>query len=162
MKSVDRSIEPSRYEDGRPMQCAGLRRHHTFAGAAEGIPAQWQEFRQSGPIPHRQGTNAYGVICTGDPQTQTMEYMCAVEVSEFSPDAPHPGRMRVPPQHYAVFEHPGHVSTTHQTWDAIHNDWLPRSGRKAVNGPDFEVYAERFDPRTGTGGFEIWFPVEPV
>jgi AraC family transcriptional regulator len=155
------SLEPSRYHDGRPMLFAGLRRHHTFAEAVEGIPAQWREFRRMGPFAHRQGSTAYGVICSGDEAAQTMEYMCAVEVSEFDPDATL-GRMRVPPQHYAVFEHPGPVSTVRSTWDSIYHDWLPRSGRTAANGPDFEVYDERFDPRTGEGGIEIWFPVEPI
>lgn len=153
-------IEPIRFENGRAMLLAGVRRHHTFDEAVQGIPAQWGELQQLGPIPHQQGAVAYGVICGGSEETRTMEYMCAVEVSEF--DAAHVGRMRVPPQHYAVFEHPGDVSTIRSTWDGIYHDWLPRSGRKAVDGPDFERYDERFDPRAGSGGIEIWFPVEPV
>ncbi len=153
------SLEPIRFVQGRPMLMAGVRRHHTFAEAARGIAAQWAEFRASGPIPHRQGSVAYGLLCGGDPATQVMEYMCGVEVSEF--DAAHVGRMRIPPQYYAVFEHAGHASGLQATWQAIWNDWLPRSGYTPVDGPEFELYREDFDPRTGTGGIEVWSPVLP-
>jgi AraC family transcriptional regulator len=149
-------------EQGRAMLLAGLRRHHSFAGAAEGIAAQWEDFRRLGPIPHQQGETIYGVLCGGNPEAQTMEYMCAVEVAAFDPAATHPGRMRIPPQHYAVFEHPGHVSTLQASWDAIWNDWLPRLGLVPVDGPEFERYGERFDPRTGVGAIEIWSPVQPA
>ena len=148
------SLEPIRFEQGRPMLLAGLRRQHTFADAARGIAAQWREFRQMDPIPHRQGDVTYGVLCGGDPVAQVMEYMCAVEVSEF--DAAHTGRMRVAPQHYAVFEHTGPAAALLATWQAIWNDWLPRSGYRMANGPEFEVYDARFDPRTGTGLVEVW------
>jgi AraC family transcriptional regulator len=29
-----------------------------------------------------------------------------------------------------------------------------------VNAPNFERYAEDFDPNTGMGGVEIWIPIE--
>jgi AraC family transcriptional regulator len=45
---------------------------------------------------------------------------------------------------------------------AIWNDWLPRSGWRPVDGPEFEVYGERFDPRTGRGVIEVWSPVQPA
>ena len=32
------TLEPVRYEQGRPMLFAGIRRQHTFAGMAKGIP----------------------------------------------------------------------------------------------------------------------------
>jgi AraC family transcriptional regulator len=101
------------------------------------------------------------VICGGDPEAQVMEFMCAVEVSAFDAEATHLGRMRVPPQHYAVFKVPGDASAVQQTWLALWNEWLPRSGRVPVDGPEFEVYGERFDQRTGRG-IEIWSPVQPA
>jgi AraC family transcriptional regulator len=153
-------IEPVRYEDGPPMLLAGLRRHFAFDEVADGIPALWRELHALGPVPNRTGGAAFGVICSGDPETRRMEYMAAVEVSAFDPDAPQAGRMRVPPQHYAVFEHV--FGTLRETWDAIYGDWLPRSGRTPVHGPDFERYADDADPAAATGGVEIWFPVEPL
>ena len=155
------SIEPSRFDDGRAMLLGGVRRDHSFAGMAESVPAQWQAFNALGTLPGQQGTTAYGVICTASPEAQTLEYMCGAEVAAFDALPPDLGRMRIPAQHYAVFEHRGHVSTIRETWDAIWNDWLPRSGYVPVDGPEFAVYDDRFDVRTGTGGIEIWSPVQP-
>lgn len=152
-------LEPVRVEDGRPMLLAGLRQTHTFAGAAEGIAAQWRAFHALGDIPHQRGTAHYGVLCGGDPETQVMEYMCAVEVAEFDPAAPHLGRMRVPPQRYAVFEHTGPPAAVQQTWLAIWNQALPRAGLALAHGPEFELYGERFDQ---AGVIEIWAAVQPT
>ena len=43
---------------------------------------------------------------------------------------------------------------------AIFNDWLPGSGHVPADAPVFERYDERFDARTGMGGFEIWVPIK--
>ncbi|HEX2093733.1 MAG TPA: GyrI-like domain-containing protein [Longimicrobiaceae bacterium] len=142
------------------MLLAGLRLMHTFAGGAETTPAQWAEFRELGRLPGQQGTTAYGVICSGSPETQTFEYMTGVEVASFDTVPPSLGRMRIHPQRYAVFEHRAHVSTIWTTWKGIWHEWLPRSGHEGENAPDFEVYDERFDPTTGTGEIEVWFPVK--
>jgi predicted transcriptional regulator YdeE len=61
---------------------------------------------------------------------------------------------------YAVFTHHGHVSTLHTTWDAIWHEWLPRSGYRMANTPEFERYDERFDPRTGSGTIEVWCSIQ--
>lgn len=144
------------------MLLAGLRRHHSFAGAVASIAAQWEALRQLGSLPHQQGAAMYGVLCGADLEKQTFEYMTGVEVAEFDPAAARLGRMRVPAQHYAVFEHTAHPSALQATWQAIWADWLPRSGRQPVDGPEFEVYGERFDPRTGDGVIEAWSPVQPA
>jgi AraC family transcriptional regulator len=153
------SIEPSRYEDGRAMLLAGLRRQHAFDAAAATIPAQWQAFGELGELPGRRDTVAYGVICGSDPAARTFEYMCGMEVESFDALPREIGRMRVPAQRYAVFTHRGHVSTLRATWDAVWHRWLPASGQHAADTPDFERYDARFDWRTGTGEVEIWFPI---
>jgi AraC family transcriptional regulator len=38
-------------------------------------------------------------------------------------------------------------------------EWLPGSAFEDAETPAFELYDHRFDPETGAGGFEIWFPV---
>ena len=70
------------------------------------------------------------------------------------------GRIRIPEQRYAVFTHTDHVSSIRRTVNTIWNQWLPASGLKAADAPNFERYDEKFDPATGNGGFEIWVPVE--
>jgi hypothetical protein len=65
------------------MLLAGVRGKHTFAGMAKDIPRQWDDLLKLGKLPGQVGKTAYGAICGGDPETQTMEYMCAVEVASF-------------------------------------------------------------------------------
>ena len=65
----------------------------------------------------------------------------------------------IPEQRYAVFTHADHVASIRRTVNAIWNQWLPASGLKAADAPNFERYDEAFDPATGNGGFEIWIPV---
>ena len=152
--------QPLRYEDGRPMLFAGIRRMHAFASMAKDIPRQWDDFVKLGKLPGQVGTTAYGAICGGDPKTQTMEYMCAVEVQSFDAVPKELGRMRVPPARYAVFRHEGNVATIQKTWKQIFEVWLPSSGMQSAQTPDFEVYDERFDGATGEGGVEIWLGVK--
>ena len=154
-------LQPLRYEDGRPMLFAGIRRKHSFASMGQDMPRQWEEFEKLGKLPGQVGTTAYGAICGGDPKTQTMEYMCAVEVKSFDEVPKELGRMRVPAVRYAVFRHDGNVATIQTTWKRIF-DWLPTSGMESAHTPDFEVYDERFDGSTGEGGVEIWLGVKPA
>jgi len=157
------ALQPVRFEDGRPMLLAGIRRKHTFAGMGKDLPRQWQDFLKLGELPGQVGKTAYGAICGGDPQTQTMEYMCAVEVDSFDALPKDLGRMRVPAGvRYAVFLHGGNVATIQETWGQILSVWLPSSGIQSAQTPDFEVYDERFDGATGEGGVEIWLGVKPT
>ena len=144
------------------MLLGGIRRKHTFASMGKGIPRQWDEFVKLGKLPAQIGTTAYGAICGGDPKTQTMEYMCAVEVESFDAVPKDLGRMRVPAARYAVFLHESNVATIQDTWKRIFESWLPRSGMQSNETPDFEVYGERFDGATGEGGVEIWLGVKPA
>jgi AraC family transcriptional regulator len=154
--------EPQRYEDGRPMLLAGIRRKHTFASMGSDIPRQWENFLKLDTLPGQVGTTAYGAICGGDPKTQTMEYMCAVEVKSFDALPKELGRMRVPAARYAVFLHEGNVASIQETWKQVLSVWLPSSGMQSAETPDFEVYDERFDGATGDGGVEIWLAVKPA
>ena len=141
------------------MLLGGIRRKHTFAGMGRDIPLQWDDFLKLGRLPGQVGDVAYGAICGGDPKTQTMEYLCGVEVSSFDPLPKDLGRMRVPPVRYAVFLHADNVATIQQTWRTILSTWLPNSGFDSAQTPDFERYDERFDGATGDGGVEIWVGV---
>jgi predicted transcriptional regulator YdeE len=154
--------QPIRYEHGRPMLFAGIRRKHAFASMGEGIPRQWDDFVKLGELPGQIGTNGYGAICGADPKAQTMEYMCAYEVQSFDAVPKDLGRLRVPAARYAVFLHEGNVATIQDTWKQIFAIWLPTSGMQSNETPDFEVYGERFDGVSGEGGVEIWVGVKPT
>lgn len=148
--------DPIRFETGSAMLLGGLRRHHAFQHADFG--GQWREFDAFGPLPGQLGEHAYGVICGVTPTT--CEYMCAVEVSALEVLPTGLGRMRITPQHYAVFLHQGHVSTLPQTWQAA-LDWLAGSGWESAHKPDFERYGADFDAATGSGEVELWLAVVP-
>lgn len=153
-------LTPSRHETGRPLLLAGVRRQHAFATAADTIPEQWRAFQALLPLPGQQGAVSYGVVCGSDPEAEVFEYLCGAEVASFAELPTGIGRMRVPAQRYAVFTHRGGVADLRDTWEAIWQEWLPRSGEAPANTPDFERYdPARFDAATGTGEIEIWFPI---
>ena len=142
------------------MLLAGVRRRHAFADAHVTIAEQWRAFQALLPLPGQQGAVSYGVVCASDPAAGTFEYLCGAEVRAFDALPPDVGRMRVPAQRYAVFTHRGGVGGLREAWAAVWHDWLPRSGERPANTPDFERYdPARFDAGTGTGEIEIWFPV---
>jgi AraC family transcriptional regulator len=124
------------------------------------IPSQWNTFLPHlGHIDGQIGNVAYGVIHNSD-DSGNYDYICGVAVREFPSHPAEFTRLRIPPQSYAVFEHRGHVSGIANTWKAIWEQGLSGAGFQASDGPAFERYDERFDGRTGLGGFEIWVPVK--
>jgi AraC family transcriptional regulator len=148
-----------RYVDGPGILLAGLRERMPH-NSPDAIPAMWQRFGPFiGTLAAQVGRDAYGVVLGGGPGEE-MDYMCAVEVS--GPEGM-PGllqHLQLAPQRYAVFRHAGHVSGVHATWSAIINDWLPRSGVRAIAAPWIEHYGPEFDPVTGLGGVDLMVPVE--
>jgi AraC family transcriptional regulator len=152
-------LAPPRFETGKALLVAGIgeRINHDNNGA--GIPNQWQRFHQVvDHIPGRIGKLAYGVCCNGD-DVGNFDYIAGVEVTDFS-DLPREFQgVRIPEQRYAVFTHSEHISTIRRTVNTIWNHWLPGSGMRAADAPNFERYDEKFDSSTGNGGLEIWIPV---
>jgi AraC family transcriptional regulator len=151
-------LEPPRFETGKPLLVAGVGERYDCEGGAA-IPGQWNRFRQAEPrISGRIGKVAYGVCCNAD-DAGNFDYIAGVEVADFS-DLPREfSRVRIPEQRYAVFTHSEHISTIRRTVGTIWNHWLPASGLKAADAPNFERYDATFDPVTGNGGLEIWVPV---
>jgi AraC family transcriptional regulator len=152
-------LKAPRFQTGKPLLVAGLGERYTCESGA-GIPGQWQRFNQLVQnIPGRIGQVAYGVCCNGD-DAGNFDYIAGVEVTDFS-DLPREfARVRIPAQKYAVFAHGDHISTIRRTVNTIWNHWLPASGLKVADAPNFERYDANFDPLTGNGGLEIWVPVE--
>jgi len=153
------ALDEPRRETGAALLIAGLRVRYGNETTA-GIPMQWQRF---GPfidaIPSRIGGMAYGVCCDFD-ETGQFDYVAGVAVPSLTGLPPELSSVRILPQRYLVFSHRGHVSGIHATWQAIMNRWLPESGLRMANGPNFERYSEDFDANTGLGDVEIWVPVE--
>jgi AraC family transcriptional regulator len=156
---AETQIEPVRIVDREALQIAGLKQHYDCADMS-GIPAQWQKFNAyAGTIPGEKGEHAYG-ICYNTDEAGNMDYLCGVEVSDFSDLPEEFDRLRIPAGTYVVFRHDEHIAGIQSTWAAVFSDWLPRSGRKLADAPVFERYGPEFDPRNGTGGLELWIPLE--
>ena len=156
---VLKDIAEPRFESRPAFLVAGLSARYDYETCGGGIPAQWQRFGPYiGNVAGQVGTEAYGVRYNSD--DRGLDYLCGVEVTEFSQLPPELQRVRVPANRYAVFTHSGHVSTIRSTWFAIWNKWLPKSGHELADAPDFERYDARFDARSGAGDVEIWVPLK--
>ena len=153
------NLEPPRFEHGRPLLVAGLGERCSWQ-TSNGIPALWQRFAPHiGHIPGQVGNTTYGVCCNGDDEGN-FDYVAGVEVTDFSALPAEFSRVRIPAQKYAVFSHREHVATIRRTVATIWNKWLPESGHEVADAPNFELYDQRFDPRSGMGGLEIWLPIK--
>ena len=152
------TITPPRLEQGKSLLIAGLNERYSGKKSAE-IPAQWQRFGPYiGTIPGQIGPFAYGAIYNTDDEGNA-DYLCGVEVSNFSSLPAELARLRIPEHHYAAFQHREHISTIRRTWNTIWSKGLHASVHKAADAPMFERYGPEFDPRTGMGGLEIWIPI---
>jgi AraC family transcriptional regulator len=157
--SILKDLAEPRFESRTAFLVAGLTARYDYESCGGGIPAQWQRFAPYiGNIPGQVGSDAYGVRYNSD--DSGLDYLCGVEVGEFSQLASELSRVRVPANRYAVFTHSGHISAIRSTWHTIWNKWLPKSGHQLADAPDFERYGKEFDARSGSGEVEIWVPLK--
>ena len=153
------TMEAPQLVKGDVLLIAGLGTRYSCE-TSTGIPAQWQRFvPHLGSIPGQVGKKAYGVKCNFD-EEGNFDYICGVEVADFSRVPAEWSRIRIPEQDYAVFRHRDHISTIRGTWATIWNKWLPESGREVADAPQFELYGEDFNSETGRGLVEIWVPLK--
>lgn len=123
------------------------------------IPGLWKSFniREAEVTGAKRGA-AYGVCCDTD-SAGRFRYLAGVEASEKTLGMDF---IEIPANRYAVFIHNGHVSDLPKTVYTIWNKSLPDCDLHPSEGPDFELYDQRFDPETGRGVIEIWIPVVDV
>ncbi len=152
-------IEPTRFEHGKQFLVAGFARHYSAETIAD-IPSQWQSFAPHiGAVPGQIGSTTYGVCYNGD-GSGNIDYLSGVEVASFDGLPDEFDRLVIEKRKYAVFLHADHISTIRRTVHAIWGNWLPQGPYEAASAPDFELYDERFDGKTGNGGVEIWIPLK--
>src|SRR5262249_54415935 len=117
--TMNHSILPElanpRFENRAAFLIAGLSVRYDYETCGGGIPAQWQRFAPYlGNVVGQVGTVAYGLRYNSD--DSGLDYLCGVEVGEFSRLPPELSRVRVPANRYAVFTHSGHISAIRSTW----------------------------------------------
>lgn len=157
-QSVKDKLAPPRFVDGKPVLLVGMSEHYSCENSA-GVPAQWQRFLPHFPnVPGQLDRKAYGAMYNFDEQGN-FDYLCGVEVADFSRVPAGWATLRLPAAKYAVFTHAEHISTIRRTWATVWDSWLPSSGHEVADAPHFELYGENFNSQTGVGGVEIWIPL---
>ena len=144
----------TRYEQGRPMLFAGIRRKHTFAKMGQDIPRQWEDFVKLGKLPGQVGYD--GLRCDLRRRPQDADH--GVHVRRRGHRASTRCRRSsaacaCPAVRYAVFRHEGNVATI-QARGKQYSRGGCRARDAVAEYADFEVYDERFDGATGEGGVE--------
>jgi AraC family transcriptional regulator len=135
-ETIGTSLPIARFENDKVLLIAGSVQRYTCE-TSSGIPSQWQRFLPHvGGIPGQVGPTAFGVRWNGD-EDGSFDYLCGVQVSDFSTLPSEFAHVRIPAQKYAVFSHREHVSTIRSTWATIWNKWLPESGHELVDALDF-------------------------
>jgi AraC family transcriptional regulator len=158
-------IQPSRFEDSKPLRIAGLKQRLTNETMKD-IPALWQRFiPHFGKVPGQVGNIAYGLCSRLEMKPFSFDYLAGVEVSGNSKLPEGFSHVDIPALHCVVFPHNDHVSKISQTVDAIWHRWLPSSGYAPIEANSdvpymFERYGEGFNPQTETGDIEIWIPLQ--
>ncbi len=99
--------------------------------------------------------DAYGVCGNVQPDG-SFQYLAGIEVSQVEDQPADMSHWRVPEQTYAVF--PCTLQNVRETYHHAYHNWLPQSDYERVDGPDFELYPEDFNPETGTGMY-IYIPI---
>jgi AraC family transcriptional regulator len=157
-QTLAENIAPPRFVNSKALLLVGMSAHYSCESSA-GVPSQWQRFLPHfGNVPGQLNQKAYGAMYNFD-DLDNFDYLCGVEVADFTRIPQGWTHLRIPEQRYAVFTHAGHVSAIRQTWNAVWNAWLPTSGHDVADAPHFELYDETFDPQTGMGGLELWVPI---
>jgi AraC family transcriptional regulator len=152
-------LSAPKFQQGPDLLVAGLNEPYGQETRPR-IPQQWQRLAPHlGRVSGQVGPDAYGVCHAAGPDCR-FEYLAGVAVS--SPDRLPEGftTIKVDARRYAVFTHPGHVSSLPATIDTIWTRWAPDCGLPVAHGaPCFERYTSEFDPDTGLGGMEVWVPL---
>jgi AraC family transcriptional regulator len=149
--------EPSIQKEGE-LLFVGLSEHVPYQDT-QNIARQWERF-MSGPygeIDHKVAEPPVG-ITTGS-NNDGIEYVCAAGVTKFGLVPKNCIKLTLRPATYIVFAHDGHVTQIRETYEAIWNNWFPKSGKTPAEAPGFERHNDTFDPRTGRGGVTIWIPI---
>ena len=150
-------IHPARYEDGRSLTLAGFAERFSMSDLG-GLPRLWQRFAPHiGHVPGQHGHDSYGV-CYNPDQQGGFDYLAGVEVSATESLPEGFSKLRLAPQHYAVFEHRGSLQGLKATFDGIFQ-WLPQSGEQQADAALFERYPAGFDPADPNAVMEIWIPL---
>jgi AraC family transcriptional regulator len=131
--------------------------YDTQAEVSERVPHQWREFRASHSGP---GSNYefYGASpCTGD---RKIHYLTGV-AQKGQDDSIRGERLTLEAGEYAVVRVED-AARLRDTWTWLLGSWLPTSGRREKNAPEFERFTDISETGFPLGPVEICIPLEPL
>jgi AraC family transcriptional regulator len=157
---IQPAVRPVRFEEGSDLLIAGLGGRFKQS-TVSAIPQLWQRFKPHiGHVKGQRSDFTYGVCCNADGKGN-FDYIAGVQVADFEMLPTDFQHLKLKPQRYAVFEHHGSLDNLKDTFQAIWHDWLPTSGERAAQAPEFERYGKDFNPLDSRSVMEIWLPLEP-
>lgn len=130
-----------------------------------GIPQLWSALIGVLPFAGQVGSWAtYGVVSSVDRAEGCFQYMATVGVEPGCVPPPGFSTMEIPEATYAVFRITLDGAALHpqvkQAMASIWGELVPAAGLKVLDGPDFELYDGRFDPRKPGSVIDFHVPVE--
>lgn len=130
--------------------------YNSQAEASQGIPQQWRSFLVDNPA-LKSSSNLYGASpCTDD---RKIHYLAGVAQGSEGSIAGGES-LALQAGEYAVVR-VSDAATLRDTWTWLLGSWLPNSGRREKNAPEFERFTGISEAGTPIGPVEIWIPLEP-
>lgn len=125
------------------------------AEASQGIPQQWRQFLRAYATFGNSSTFYGASPCTDD---RKIHYLTGV--AQEGPESSRAGkRLTLEPGEYAVV-HVNDTAMLRDTWRWMLEEWLPASGRREKQAPEFERYTDLSEAGTPIGPVELWIPLE--
>jgi AraC family transcriptional regulator len=130
--------------------------YNSQAEASQGIPQQWRTFRLVHPA-LASNSNFYGASpCTGDGK---IHYLTGV--AQARPESVIGGQLLTLEAGEYAMVRVNDPAGLRDTWIWLLGHWLPASGRREKNAPEFERFSSISENGTPIGPVEIWIPLEP-
>jgi AraC family transcriptional regulator len=127
------------------------------AELSERLPDQWRQFRSRHPELANEA-ELYGASpCTSD---RKIHYLTGV-AHEILQHGTHDQALVLHSGEYAVVRVED-AALLRDTWTWLLASWLPASGRRERNAPEFEKYTGISDSGFPIAPIEIWIPLEPL
>lgn len=139
-------------------QVVGMKYHGTIEDNT--IPQLWRDFHPR--IPEIKGIlkpqHAYGIGHNFDHAAGVFDYLAAYEVESLENIPAGMEGWHIPEKTYAVFE--STLPGLSDTFRHIYQIWMPESGYRRAEGPEFELYGPSFQPEGAASRLEIYIPIE--